>query len=403
MKITAKHWLAFILCAIGYIFSGTASTLLSAYLPQVISELLQRDVSQEELGDIGAYINASYLFGWMTGGLLFGIFSDRLGRKSVLGFATMLAGVFTLLTAFVPDWYVLLIFRFLSGFGVGGILLLATVYISEIWAEKSKPVILGILAIAFPVGIVTTGLITSNVTNWRSCFWLAIIPIIDAILIWLLLDESSKWRDVDKTKSVRYSAIFLPQYRINLIHGSLIFGAVLIGLWGIFSWLPTWVQTILPSGLDGNKERGISMMLLGVGGIIGGIFSGFLVKEVGNRKTLMITFLGLITMCGLLFTTNNTFTKIIYVEIVFLSLFFGLSQGALSSYIPALFPTQIRATAVGFSFNIGRLFTASAVFFVGSLVTFFGGFAPALLSFSLLFFVAFVLAYRSPEKLAIKY
>jgi MFS family permease len=362
----------------------------------VIAELQKKDVTQEEIGNIGAYLNASYLYGWMVGGLILGIFSDKLGRKGMLGFATMLAGVFTVSTVFVGNWYILLIFRFLSGFGVGGILLLATVYISEIWVEKSKPVILGILAIAFPVGIVTTGLITANIADWRSCFWLGIIPMVDAILIWILLDESPKWQNTDKTKTVKYSNIFLPEYRKNLVHGSLIFGAVLIGLWGIFSWLPTWVQTLLPPSQDGNEERGFSMMLLGVGGIIGGIFSGFVVKAVGNRKTLIITFLGLTTMCGILFTTNSIFTKIIYVEIVLLSLFFGLSQGSLSSYIPALFPTPVRATAVGFSFNIGRLFTASAVFFVGSMVTFFGGFGPALLSFSLLFFVALVLAYKSP-------
>jgi MFS family permease len=396
LEISTKLWLSIILCSTAYIFSGTTSTLLSAYLPQVITELLNRNVSSEEMGDMGAFINASYLFGWMTGGLILGIFSDRIGRKSVLAFATLLAGTFTVLTVYASNWYVLLIFRFLSGFGVGGILLLTTVYISEIWIEKNKPIILGILAIMFPVGIVTTGLITANVTNWRSCFWLGIIPIINAFLIWILLDESSKWQNTEHTKNVKYSTIFLSEYRKNLIHGALLFGAVLIGLWGIFSWLPTWVQTLLPEGHDGNEERGLSMMLLGIGGIVGGVFSGFLVRAVGNRKTLMVTFLGLITMSVLLFTTNSTFSKIIYVEIALLSLCFGLSQGALSSYIPALFPTPIRATAVGFSFNIGRLFTASAVFFVGYLVTFFGGFGPALLSFSLLFIVAFVLAYKSP-------
>ena len=138
-------------------------------------------------------------------------------------------------------------------------------------------------------------------------------------------------------------------------------------------------------------------MLLGVGGIVGGVISGFLIKAIGNRKTLIITFLGCTIASCLLFTTNHTFSKTIYLELAFLSLFFGMSQGTLSSYIPALFPASIRATAAGFCFNVGRFFTATAVFFVGTMVAFLGGFGPALLVFSVLFFVAFITTYLNKE------
>ena len=67
-------------------------------------------------------------------------------------------------------------------------------------------------------------------------------------------------------------------------------------------------------------------------------------------------------------TTNTSFSGIIYIEIAILAFFFGISQGVLSAYIPQLFPTVIRATATGFCFNIGRLFTGSAVLFSGAQV-----------------------------------
>jgi MFS family permease len=307
-----------------------------------------------------------------------------------LVFSTALYGIATILVVFVPNWYLLLLFRFLSGMGVGGVLLLATVYISEIWTEKTRPIILGFLAIAFPVGIVATGAITVLFSNWREAFWLGVIPVIDATLIWFLLPESAKWQNLDKSKAVLFNSIFQSEYRKNLVIGSLIFGAVLIGLWGIFSWLPTWVQSLLPSGQDGKSELGLTMMLLGSGGIIGGSFSGFLIKSFGNRNTLMLTFTGLIVACGLLFLTNDSFSTIVFFEIALLALFFGISQGSLNSFIPELFPSQIRATATGLCFNIGRLFTATAVFFVGALVTFFGGFGNALLSFSVFFVLAII-------------
>ena len=399
LKMNNSLGLAFLLCTISYLFCGTASTIMSTYLPNAISELLNLPaISEAKLGEVGAYISAISLYGWMFGGIAFGVLADRFGRKKVLVLSTALYGIATVLVVFVTNWYVLLGFRFVSGMGVGGVLLLTTVYISEIWPEKSRPIILGFLAIAFPVGIVATGAITVLFSSWRDAFWLGVIPVIDAILIWILIPESPKWQRKNESEAVLPSSIFQPEYRKNLILGSVIFGAVLIGLWGIFSWLPTWVQSLLPTGQDGQKERGITMMLLGMGGIIGGSFSGFLIRSLGNRNTLILTFAGLILACGLLFLTNSTFSRILYFEIALLALFFGVSQGSLNSYIPALFPSNVRASATGFCFNIGRVFTATAVFFVGALVTFFGGFGNALLSFSGFFFFAIIATYFGNSK-----
>ena len=401
--MTSNHknnYTAFALCMISYLLGGTVSTLMSASLPVAIPELMGGNVSDARLGEVGAYISAIFLYGWMFGGLLFGIISDRIGRKKVLIFVTALYGLATLLTVFVTNWYVLMGYRFLTGMGVGGVLLIATVYISEIWAVKTRPIILGILAVAFPIGIVTSGGLTVLFSNWRESFWLGLIPLLVSGLMVIFLPESTQWTHVEKTKKVSYSTIFNPLYRKNLVNGSLIFGSVLIGLWGIFSWIPTWVQTLLPTGQNGQQERGITMMLLGIGGIIGGIFSGYLIKYLGSRKTLIITFSGCILACLLLFLTNQTFSKIIYLETAFLSLFFGISQGALSSYIPDLFPTIIRATASGFCFNFGRFFTATAVFFVGSLVAILGGFSNALLSFSFAFLIALATAFFSKPNTA---
>jgi hypothetical protein len=69
---------------------------------------------------------------------------------------------------------------------------------------------------------------------------------------------------------------------------------------------------------------------------------------------------------------------------------FGISQGLLSVYIPLLFPVSIRATATGLCFNVGRFFTAAAVFFVGVLVTTLGGYGNSLFTFSFVFLVGFL-------------
>jgi MFS family permease len=390
----SRKWLAFALCVVAYTLSGTVSTLMSVYLPVAIPELKGQAVTEAELGEIGAYVNAIYLYGWMCGGLLFGVVSDRIGRKKSLTLVTALYGISTCLVTIVPDWYSLLAIRFAAGMGVGGVLLITTVYISEIWDERGRAVILGVLAVCFPIGIVTTGSLNLLFSDWRTAFGIGLIPVVAALLIFLLVPESDRWKDVREVKNSQ-EGIFDAQNQPNVVKGSLIFGAVLIGLWGIFSWLPTWAQSLLASGQDGQKERGLLMILLGMGGITGGIFSGILMNRFGKKNTLMATFAGCVVLCGVLFITNRTFSNIVYIETATLAFCFGISQGALSSYIPGLFPVAVRGTATGFCFNVGRFFTATAVFFIGSLVTVLGGFGNALLVFSLPFLVALFVTFRS--------
>jgi MFS-type transporter involved in bile tolerance (Atg22 family) len=99
-----------------------------------------------------------------------------------------------------------------------------------------------------------------------------------------------------------------------------------------------------------------------------------------------------------LFKTNAVFRPVIYAEIGLLALFFGASQGVLSAFIPQLFPTSVRASATGFCFNVGRLFTAAAVLSVGVLVTTLGGYGNAIYIFSLVFVLGlFVMLIMKPQ------
>jgi len=171
---------------------------------------------------------------------------------------------------------------------------------------------------------------------------------------------------------------------------------MLIGLWAIFSWLPTWVQSLLTDS-DGQDERGLSMMLLGAGGLAGGFFSGWVANALGTRRAMMLCFSACFILSFLLFKLNTSFTTLTLVEIPLLSFSFGISQGLLSVYIPMLFPVAIRAASTGFCFNVGRFFTAAAVFFVGALVTAFGGYGNSLFAFSFVFLIGFLFLFFSKQ------
>jgi predicted MFS family arabinose efflux permease len=213
-----------------------------------------------------------------------------------------------------------------------------------------------------------------------------------AILSVFLLRESAKWK-YDRAQVVQHrkkdEKLFASDHRYDLIKGSIIFGTMLIGLWAIFSWIPTWIQSLIVTG-DAQKERGLSMMMLGMGGLTGGFFSGWLTNAIGPRKSMLLCFSVCAVLSFVLFKTNSSFSGAIYAEIAVMALFFGASQGVLSVYIPNLFPVTIRGTATGFCFNTGRLITATAVLFVGVLVSALGGYSNSLFIFSSVFVIGFV-------------
>lgn len=385
-KVKAYHWLLFAICFLGNVLAGLSSTLMSVYMPVVVKDLLGA-VDSSELNNVSAYINALYFVGWAIGGLTWGLIGDRIGRARSLALAVSMYGLFTFLKAFAPSWEMILFFQFFCGFGVGGVLVINTTLLSEVWPEKSRAVFIGILSIGFPVGIFSSGAVNYLVSDWRQGFMVGALPVVLGLISFWALKESEKW----KTSRAKPSEnkIKISEHRLDLFNGSVIFGSMLIGLWAIFSWLPTWVQSLLVNS-DGQNERGLTMMLLGAGGLTGGFLSGWVANALGTRKAMLVCFSGCFIFSFLLFKGNNTFTTVTLIEIALLALMFGISQGLLSVYIPLLFPVVIRATATGFCFNIGRFFTAAAVFFVGALVSNLGGYGNSLFAFSLIFLVGFL-------------
>ena len=391
-KIGILLWGSFALCFLCTLSAGLLSTLMSAYLPPVVQDLTGKTTA-EDLSTISAYIQSLYIAGWAAGGFFWGFISDQVGRVKALALSVGLFGAFTTVISFVPSWEYVVIFRLCSGLAVGGILVISPTLLFEIWPARSRAVIIGITSIGFPVGIFSSGLVTVFLSDWRSAFLLGLLPIGLAIVAFFGLQESEHWKNNPVTANDKK---FTEADRANLIKGSVIFGSMLIGLWGMFSWIPTWVQSLLGT-TDGQSERGIAMMLLGAGGLTGGFASGWVSNAFGVRRAMMFCFAGCIVMSAILFGSNESFSTIIYFELALLSFFFGISQGLLSIFIPQLFPVHIRGTFTGICFNVGRIVTSVAIFFVGFLVMFFGGYSNTLLAFAGIFLIGFLTMFFSKD------
>lgn len=388
-------WTSFAICFLCNLSAGLISTLMSVYLPVAVRDL-SGEVSPDELNYISGYINSLYIAGWALGGFCWGFISDKIGRVKALSLSVGSFGFLTLMISLATSWEMVVTFRLLSGLAVGGILVITPTLLFEIWPARTRAVMIGIDSIGFPIGIFSSGLVNLLVVDWHQAFFVGALPFLLGVISLLFLKESDDWRTAiakDGHKRVDHAQ----QDLANLFRGALIFGSMLIGLWGMFSWIPTWVQSLLTNS-SGQTERGISMMLLGAGGLTGGFISGWVSNSLGVRRAMMLCFGGCILMSILLFGLNITFSPIIYVELAMLSLFFGISQGLLSIYIPQLFPVRIRGTFSGICFNIGRIVTAIAIFFVGVMVTALGGYSNTLLTFAAIFVAGFITVLFTKDK-----
>ena len=115
---------------------------MSVYLPDAIRDLLH-NTSTQSTDNISATINSIFIFGWTAGGIIWGIFCDTLGRKKSFIYATLCYGLFTILTGMSPTWFLVVVCRFLSGFGIGGVLVITTMLVSEGYQEKKRDSITG--------------------------------------------------------------------------------------------------------------------------------------------------------------------------------------------------------------------------------------------------------------------
>ena len=122
------------------------------------------------------------------------------GRKKSFIYATCCYGIFTILTG-APTWFFVVACRFLSGFGIGGVLVITTMLVSEGWREKKREVLLGILSISIPVGIFSAGLLTYFVSQWRYAFIVGAIPVILSGMAVFFFTESDKWISAKKKEN----------------------------------------------------------------------------------------------------------------------------------------------------------------------------------------------------------
>ncbi len=380
----------FLLCWCTGLASGCIATFVPLYLPNVVQSMVgTQDVAA--VGHVGSFLQAAFLLGWVTGGIVLGAVADRRGRTSTLALSLSLAIACTLLLPLSTLPFLTYVLRFATGIGVGSAMVISTTLAAEVLSDARRPWLMGVLANSYAVGIIGTGVAQTKIAAWQTVAYgigvfVVLIPLI------MLAGRRSVAARLDADVEPSFGALVrdLRTQRRELIIGSTLFGCILICLWAAFSWLPSWATALHP-GVDGGMGlRGKIMIALGLGGIVGSLLSGPLAMRIGRVRTIVVCYVGAIIASLPLYTTDVPSATMMTVSIAVLAIFFGMAQGLMALYIPELFAHHIRATSVGICFNIGRILTAGAVLNIGVLVAAFGGYREALLVFTLPLLVGLV-------------
>ncbi|MBU3742590.1 MAG: MFS transporter [Candidatus Kapabacteria bacterium] len=373
--MTREAWLTFAICWIGGMACGAIASAGPTYLPDIMA--WQQGVMPLSMAEFGSMLQSMFLFGWIVGGIGFGLWADLRDRLPVLGGVVLAATMFTAASVLVHDQYALIALRCAAGVFVGAAMVVSTTIGSEILPHTRRPLMMGILANSYAVGIVLSGALQS-----------AAIPYTHAVLLFLVFNipmlpafSTRVGACIVADREVSRAGVMrkLGSMRREVAVGVTVYGCMLIVLWTSFTWLPTWLSQTFPGGDAGVAIRGAVMVALGMGAIVGSLLVAPLVHLTGRINSLIICYAGVIILSTFLYGVLPASSTHAIITVSALSIFFGMSQALMSFYVPELFPSAVRATAVGICFNLGRTVTAIAVLQVGFIAEALGGFQRTLL------------------------
>jgi MFS family permease len=314
---------------------------------------------------LGASLTATAI-----GGVLFGLLADRIGRKKVLAWTVITYCLGTFLCGFAGSVYTLLVFRIITGIGVGGEWATGQTYIAETFPARMRGRIGALMQTGAPVGIAlgaVVGGLLQPLLGWRGCFWVSIVPAVLVVFMRRSLQESDMWEErqrlmqssqlssseMDYESRNKLLVLVTGAYRKYFILALVLATLDLTAYWFTYSWLPGYLQAERHLSLTRSS---LWMLVTQAGGILGYISFGFLADWLGRRPAYSIY--SVLWAAGMLMITIF-WGAVVAVPAIILGFMFltGLGTGMFGGYGPLfaeLFPTGLRSTAMGSAFNLGR-------------------------------------------------
>src|SRR5262249_33341448 len=196
-----------VVASLGWLFDTMDQQLFNLARQPAVAELLGTKIGDPQTTGLvkehGGYATTIFILGWATGGLVFGIMGDRLGRARTMILTIVLYSMFTGLSALSVGVWDFAFYRFLTGLGVGGEFAVGVALVAEVMPDRARPFALGMLQALSAIGNMVAALLSIGLgrleetgaigSAWRPMFVIGVLPALVSLLVFRRLREPESW------------------------------------------------------------------------------------------------------------------------------------------------------------------------------------------------------------------
>lgn len=379
---------------------GWALDAFDVMLYAMVITHIMRDLGMTK--GMAGLLNTLTLLASGIGGVLFGFLADRIGRKRALMLSIVTYSVFSFASGLATSVQMLAAFRFVLGLGMGGEWNTGATLVAETWPTELRAKAIAIVQSSWAIGYAAAALVSGLVLryfDWRVVFFFGLLPA--AVTLWIRKDvpESEMWelRRVEKAAAVPFSALFSPKYFRPTVVLLLVNFFGLFGWWGLFTWIPPFLSLPLEQGGRGfsvMNTTGLLVFLNLVGMFPGYISFGFVADRLGRKRAFALYLLTAALLVPIYALAKSAVALLLLGAVV---AFFGTGFFSGSGLIGSeIFPTALRARALGFTYNGARTLSSLSPYVIGY-VSETRGLSGAFFLCSVGFFVSGLLSMLLPE------
>jgi MFS family permease len=415
---------------LGWMLDGMDVTLYAMVIRELLRELQLTTAQAGLLASVTLIASAA-------GGILFGLFADRFGRRAALIVSIIIYSTFTAACGFSHGLWGLAALRLGVGLGMGGEWGTGAALVSETWPDEHRGKALGLMQSGFAVGYALAALIAALIMprwGWRPVFFVGILPALVTLWIGRRVEESPLWlaqrgirgsglgvRDSESgiqksTQRTQDTELGIPNagsesrspnpqsltpnpkspsYTKVILLTLLMNSAALFGWWGLFTWIPSYLALPVARGGRGLSLAASSTWIIAMqaGMWLGYVTFGFASDALGRKRTY-VSYLFIAALLVPLYARAQSLALLVVGPLL---AFFGSGHFTGFGVITAeLFPTSFRASAMGLTYNFGRALSAAAPWAIGVIAAR-GGLGSAFGISALAFLLAGILALALPE------
>ncbi len=413
--IGRASWRALAASWLGWMFDGYETYALVLVMTAAVRQLLP----PQKLPAASVYAGgllAATMVGWAAGGVTAGVVADYIGRRRTLMLSILCYAVFAGLAAISWNYWSLLTFRFLTGLGLGAEWGPGAAIVAEFWQPASRGRAGGVLHAAYGAGL----LLASGVwvflnplgpSSWRYMFVIGIIPAFLLLYVRRWVDEPTIWvasnRDrreaqerletgsgsSEDKKLVEFTITSIlsdPEMRRRVGILLLMSITTVVGWWSASTWIPEYASHLRThAGVQFQLSSSTVGLMFSVGSIVGFLALGFLADKFGRKPTIWLYYLGALVLSLSYFLLVRSETGLLIMAAA--NGFFSSGQFAwMTIYLPELFPTRVRGTAMSLVFDSSRSISGLGPLLAGWLISFFGGIGTAAAVMSLIYVVGLI-------------